>query len=345
MIHILNKMGNKLFKKEIDILDVESNSDMFNKFEISIKLYNDDNNKILNDDIFSDFITFIKDNKMNDFYEKYKNCDEDKKNKIINNFIIFLLKTNNIDLIKLLIQDYNILKQIKIISSIINNIFENINLSTKENILLLDVFSKYLLEKCQNYNLTNENNLSEELESIEKILQLNNSFDIISKPINYIFQNYDKLTENNGYFSFKRNSECLEDLIKLGRYNDAIKFYHKFHYLGKNCNFHCNCDTHLIKLQNWDLLFNHYNNHSSEFVQSEKFINLVEYFNMYNVSKTELHNLSKYIVNEINKDIFKKKIDGDNITPEYKYNLSGSDKPKVLCSLSRNYGGRNVRLD
>jgi hypothetical protein len=229
------------------------------------------------------------------FYFLMKENDEKKINKYF----------NNIDL-----QD-----QIKIIYNYINLFYKSEESNNPDNFIILDNISNLLETKINILLQINNNNYS----IVDDCLDIENNYQIIIDNINNI-TNIDHQILKPGYFPYKWNY-LIKDLLKIGKYKQALDFFNHKHIYGKCC-FRCGCGENLIKLKKWNEIIMFYNKNNYELEQTFDFIKLVDIIKNDNLaSNKQLLEMSELIKDKINKEIFLKKINGENITPAYKYGM------------------------
>ena len=211
--------------------------------------------------------------------------------------------------------------QIIIVSNTIQSIYNTKSLDEHNNSDLLKKLSDLLILKSTEFIKNNNNNC----EQIKKILNLNNDFNIVIMEFNDFIFNLDDIElkrDLNNYHKYLKNSYIINDFINIGRHNDALKLFNFFHKYGK-CNYNCGCSSDLLKIQKWKdyiLFYNKYEN--DELLQTESFIYIAEQINKNNLITSEKKiELSNLIEDTTNKVIFIKKINGENITPAYKFGL------------------------
>ena len=216
------------------------------------------------------------------------------------------------------LSNINLETQIFVIGNTIQSIYNTKSLDETNNLELLKKLSDLLISKSIEFTKKNNNND----EQIKKILNLNNNFNIIIMDFNDFIINLDHLKLEGGlnnYLKCSRNSYIINDFINIGRYNDALKLFNFFHKYGK-CGFHCGCSSKLLKIQRWKDCILFYNKNEYELQQTESFIIMSEYINENNLLSNEKKiELSNLIEDNINKEIFIKKINGENVTPAFKF--------------------------
>ncbi len=207
----------------------------------------------------------------------------------------------------------------------IQKIYDKIDLDDEENLEILSKISDLLISKSEILTthfvgFENISNLGRV--DVKKILNLKNDFDIMKQSLENIKHNVKPTGFRHlcGEFfvPLDYSYDCMEDLISLGRFFDAINYFYSLHQYGQ-CNYRCNCHKHLHKLKRWVDIIKFYNYIDNELTKTELFIDFVDNAKKKNLlSDEELLSLSYYIHDRDNQHIFIKNIRGANLTSAYK---------------------------
>ena len=174
--------------------------------------------------------------------------------KIKSNLLILKKKNDNLYILGIKVQIYNLLKELDNTfldnNLLTNNKNKNRNFIGKINKIMYNYTNE--IKKSNFYDRTKINNfkinLSNELKSLEnnKFYKLDGNFKVL-----YDYQNKNQITPENIKFKNKNNT-----LISLNQYNEKIEIYnintyHNYHYLTSNLTIN---KTHKYQIIDFDLL-------------------------------------------------------------------------------------------